>query len=137
MKVQSYLSFEGRAEEALEFYKKAVGAEVTTLMRMKDSPEAHPPGMLPPGAENKVMHAAFRIGDTELLASDGMCTGSAKFGGVSLTITAANDAEAQRVFAALADGGNVQMPLARTFFASSFGVLSDRFGVNWMVITAS
>lgn len=132
MQVQPYLSFDGRCEEALEFYRRALGAEVTMLLRFKDSPD---PGACPPapGGADKVMHAAFRIGETTLLASDGMCSGRPSFAGFSLSLTAADDAEAERRFAALAEGGEVQMPLARTFFASSFGMVTDRFGVSWMI----
>jgi PhnB protein len=134
MQVQPYLFFEGRAEEAIEYYRKALGAEVQTLLRFKDSPEPHPPGMVPPGAENKVMHANFRIGDTQVMASDGRCGGKANFQGFALTLDARDGAEAERLFKALADGGQVQMPLAKTFFASHFGMVTDRFGVTWMVI---
>jgi len=137
MQVQAYLSFEGRCEEALEFYRRAVGAEVTALMRFKEMPEPAPPGMMPPGSENKVLHCSFRIGDTELMASDGGCGGAAGFQGISLTLSTPSDTETTRLFNALADGGSVQMPLAKTFFASNFGTLTDRFGVTWMVITAA
>ncbi len=134
MQVQPYLFFNGRCEEAVEFYKGAIGAEVAMLMRYKDSPEPPQPGMVPPGSENKVMHASFKVGDTQVMASDGQCTGKTSFEGFSLSITAANDAEAQRLFAGLSKGGQVQMPLTKTFFASSFGMVADRFGVSWMVI---
>ena len=134
MKVQPYLFFDGRCEEAIEFYRKAVGAQQTTLMRFKDSPVPPQPGMTPPGSENKVMHASFRVGDTEILASDGDCRGQAKFQGVALTISLATPAEADRVFAALASGGQVQMPLTQTFFSPRFGMVADKFGVSWMVI---
>jgi len=136
MQVQPYLSFEGRAEEAAEFYRSALGAEVTMLMRFKESPEPHPEGMVPPGAENKVMHMSLRIGDTTLMGSDGRCLGKTSFQGFSLSLDAATDAEAQRLFARLGEGGKVEMPLAKTFFASSFGMVTDRFGVSWMVIVA-
>ena len=136
MLVQSYLSFDGRCEEALEFYKRALGAEVTMLMRFKESPEPHPPGMVPPGAENKIMHSSFRIGETTLMASDCHCTGRPNFQGFSLSLTAPDAAAAERLFTALADGGEVKMPLGRTFFASSFGVVNDRFGVAWMIYVA-
>jgi PhnB protein len=136
MQVQPYLYFEGRCEEAIEFYRKALGAEVTTLMRYKDSPEPHQPGMVPPGAENKVMHSSFRIGETTVMASDGLCSGKPDFKGVSLTITVPNDNEAEQLFAALGDGGQVQMPLTKTFFSSRFGMVADRFGVSWMIIVA-
>jgi len=136
MQVQAYLTFDGRCEEAINFYSKAVGAKVEMMMRFKESPEPHPPGMLPPGSENKVMHAALRIGDTQILASDGMCRGveHSKFEGFSLSLEAGSEADADRLFAALGDGGQVQMPLGKTFFARRFGVVSDRFGVSWLVI---
>ncbi len=136
MQVQPYLFFEGRAEEAIEFYQKALGAEVQMLMRFKDSPEPHAPGMVPPGAENKVMHASFRIGNTTVMGSDGRCGGKANFQGFALSLDARDDAEAERLFNALGDGGQVQMPLAKTFFSSRFGMVTDRFGVLWMVIVA-
>jgi len=134
MQIEPYLFFEGRCEEALEFYTHAVGAQVTGLLRIKDSPAPHPPGMLPPGSENKVMHAAFRIGDSTLYASDGRCSGRPTFEGYSLSIGVRDDAEAERVFAALSAGGQVRQPLTTTFFSSRFGMLADRFGVPWMVI---
>ena len=136
MQVQPYLFFDGKCEEALNFYKAALDAEVTTLMRYKDSPEPAQPGMLPPGSENKVMHSAFRIGDATLMASDGHCQGNPNFQGMSLSLTVADAAEAERVFAALAAGGQVRMPLTKTFFSSRFGMLADRFGVGWMIIVA-
>ena len=134
MLVQSYLFFDGRCEEALEFYRKQLGAEVTMLMRFKDSPEPQQPGMVPPGSENKVMHTSFRIGETTVMASDGRCLGKPNFQGFALSLTVANDAEAERMFAALGDGGQVQMPLTKTFFSSRFGMVADRFGVSWMVL---
>jgi PhnB protein len=134
MLVQSYLFFNGRCEEALNFYRKAVGAEIPVLMRFKDCPEPAQPGMVPPGSENKVMHATFRIGDTTVMASDGQCQGQPSFQGFALSITAGNEAEADRLFGGLSDGGEVRMPLGKTFFSPRFGMLTDRFGVNWMVI---
>jgi len=131
MQIQPYLFFEGRCEEALQYYSRHLGAKVEMLMRYKDSPEPPPPGMNTPG--DKVMHASVRIGDSVLLASDGHCSGKAHFGGFSLSLTVADDAEAKRIFNALADGGEVRMPLTSTFFASSFGMLTDRYGVAWMV----
>jgi len=134
MLVQSYLFFDGRCEEALEFYRKKLGAEVTMLMRFKDSPEPHQPGMVSPGSENKVMHTSFRIGETTVMASDGRCLGKPNFQGFALSLTVADDAQAERMFAALGDGGQVQMPLTKTFFSSRFGMVADRFGVSWMVL---
>jgi len=136
MQVQPYLFFDGRCAEAVEFYKSALGAEVEMLMRFKDSPEPPDPAMVPPGSEDKVMHACFRIGETAVMASDGMCQGKPSFQGFSLSITASDEAEADRLFAALGAGGQVQMPLAKTFFSPRFGMVADRFGVSWMVVVA-
>ena len=136
MQVQPYLFFDGRCEEAIEYYRRAVGAEVTMLMRFKESPEPQSPGAVPPGSENKIMHASLRIGDSTVMASDGRCLGRPAFQGFSLSLTASDDAEAERRFAALAEGGQVQMPLAKTFFSSRFGMVADRFGVSWMVVVA-
>ena len=131
MKVQAYITFGGRCEEALEFYKKSIGAEITSLMRWKESPDNDMKG--PPGYEEKIMNASFRIGETELMADDGMGEAPAQFRGVTLAIEVADDAEAKRIFTALGEGGNVMMPLAKTFWTSSFGMLTDKFGVPWMV----
>lgn len=140
MQVQPYLFFDGRCEEALDFYKKAVGAQVDAMMRFKENPEppqAGADGCGPPaGSGEKVMHASFRIGDTALMASDGMCQGKPSFQGISLSLHARDDAEAEKLFAALGEGGQVQMPMAQTFFASRFGMVADRFGVSWMIIAA-
>jgi PhnB protein len=136
MQVQCYLFFDGRCEEAIEFYKSKLGAKVEMLMRFKDSPEPAQPGMVPPGAENKVMHSCIRIGDTAVMASDGRCMGKPSFQGFSLSLTPPDVAEAERLFAALGDGGQVQMPLAKTFFSPRFGMVADRFGVSWMVVVA-
>ena len=132
MRVEPYLDFEGRCEEALEFYKQAVGAEVTALMRYTAMPDR---SMVTPGLENKVMHAVLKIGESVVMASDGHNTGKANFHGIALTITAETDADARRCFDALAEGGQVNLALGPTFFASSFGMLADKFGVGWMVIT--
>lgn len=137
MQVQPYLFFDGRCEEALEFYRRILGAEVTMLTRFKDSPNPQEPGMVPPGAGDKVMHASFRIGDTTVMASDGRCQGRPSFEGFALSLTLRTDAEAERLFASLADGGQVQMPLTKTFFSSRFGMVADRFGVSWMIYVAS
>lgn len=134
MLVQPYLSFEGRCEEAIEFYKKAAGAEVNMLMRFKDAPESCPDGNAP-GTANKVMHASLQFGDSTVMASDGRCTGEAKFSGISLSLTTRDDAQAEKLFSALGDGGNVALPMAKTFFSSRFGIVTDRFGVTWMIMT--
>lgn len=134
MPVQPYLFFEGRCEEAIDFYRKALGAEVQMLMRYKDNPEPPPEGCLPPGSEEKVMHASLRVGGTEIMASDGMCSGKPSFQGFSLSVTAPDEAACDRMFNTLAEGGSVVMPLCKTFYALRFGMVTDRFGVGWMVI---
>ena len=134
MLVQPYLFFEGRCVEAIEFYKKTLGAEVQAIMRWKDGP----PGSCPPGADPElVMHSAFKVGDTIVMAADGVKAGTPKFEGFSLAVTVADDAQAAKRFAALSEGGQVQMPLAKTFFASSFGMVKDRFGVTWMILAGA
>jgi PhnB protein len=133
MLVQTYLAFEGRCEEAIEFYRRAVGAEVQMLMRFKDSPEPPPPGKMAAGSENKVMHATLKIGETTLMASDGYCSGKTSFQGFSMSIAVRDVAAADKVFAALSEGGQVTVPLAKTFWSPCFGMLTDRFGVSWMV----
>jgi PhnB protein len=134
MQVQPYLMFDGRCEEALEFYRNAVGAQITSLMRFKEMPEPKSPEMCPPSSAEKVMHSSFTIGATTLMASDGNNTGKPVFQGISLSLLAADEAEAKRLFNALGDGGQVQMPLAKTFFSPAFGMVADRFGVSWMVV---
>jgi PhnB protein len=129
--IEPYLFFNGRCEEAIEFYKQALGATVGMLVRFKESPD---PAMCPPGAEEKVMHASLSIGATRLMASDGRCEGTAKFEGFALSISVSDEGAADRAFNALADGGQVTMPLGTTFFSPRFGMLSDRFGVSWMII---
>ena len=131
MRVQPYLNFNGRCEEALEFYKKAVGAEVLVLMRFGEAPSS---GKIAPGSESKVMHSAMRIGETEVMASDGRCTGKTTFDGVSLSLSVDSEPEADRLFKALAEGGQVQMQIGKTFFSPRFGIVTDRFGVSWMVV---
>lgn len=132
MPIQPYLFFNGRCDEAIELYKRVLGAEVELLMRNRESPVPHQPGMLPPGSEDKVMHATLRIGDAVVMASDGMCSGSASFEGFSLSLTLPRD-RAERVFAGLSDGGSVQMPLGKTFWSPLFGMVKDRLGVQWMI----
>lgn len=129
--VQPYLFFGGRCEEAIEFYRRALGAELVMEARFKDAPEPQPG--LPECFQDKIMHATLRIGDTLLMASDGRCEGQATFEGFSLSITVADEADADRVFAALGEGGLVTMPLEKTFWAPKFGMVQDRFGVGWMV----
>ncbi len=129
--LQSYLFFGGRTEEALAFYQKALGAKVEGLMRFKENPQ---PAANPPGSSDKVMHCAFRIGDTQVMASDGNCSGKPDFAGFSLALSVPDAATADRLFAALLDGGQVQMPIGETFFSQRFGAVTDRFGVSWMVV---
>ncbi len=133
MNVQPYLSFEGRAQEAIDFYKSAVGAKVDMVMRFKEAPPEMQ-AQMSPDSKDKIMHAAFKIGDTQVLASDGRCTGKASFSGINLTLNAANNAEAEKLFGALSKGGQVTMPMSETFFAHRFGMCSDKFGVGWMVL---
>jgi PhnB protein len=132
--VQPYLFFDGRCDEAIEFYRKALGAEVLMLMRFRDSPE---PTQHAPGAENKVMHASLRIGETTVSVSDGRCQGKPNFAGFALTLNVTTEATAEWLFAALSPGGQVQMPLAKTFFSRRFGMVTDRFGVLWMIRVAT
>jgi PhnB protein len=131
MHVQPYLDFDGRCDEALEFYKKAIGAKVGMLMRFKDAPDK---SMITPGSENKVLHSQFQVGDTIVMASDGRNSGKPNFQGIMLSISANTEAEADKIFNGLAEGGQVQMPLGKTFFAPRFGMVADKFGVGWMVI---
>lgn len=133
MYANAYLFFEGRCEEALQFYQDALGARVEMLLRNRDSPQPPPPGTMPPGTEDKIMHAAMRIGDTLVMASDGYCQGGASFQGFALSVSPDSPAEAERVFAALGAGGTVRMPLGPTFWSPAFGMVHDRFGVLWMV----
>jgi len=131
MPVTPYLMFDGRGEEAIEFYKKAIGATVEMLMRFKDAPEQ---AMCAPGADNKVMHACIRVGDSAIMLSDGRNTGHPEFKGISLSLNAKDEAGADKLFNALQEGGQVQMPLDKTFFAKRFGMVADKFGVSWMII---
>ena len=130
--IEPYLFFEGRTEEALQFYQKALGAKVEMMMRNRESPEPPPPGMNAPA--EKIMHSSFLIDGARVMASDGMCSGKPNFQGFSLSVTAASEAEAKRKFNALAEGGKVTLPLGKTFFSPAFGMLTDRFGVGWMVM---
>ena len=128
--VQPYIFFDGKCEEALEFYKGAIGAKVDMMMRFKEAPDQ---SQMQPNTGEKVMHAAFRVGETQVLASDGHCAGKPSFQGFGLTLNAKDDAEAEKLFAAVGKGGQVQQPLVKTFFASKFGMVTDRFGIGWMV----
>ena len=130
MQLVPYLFFDGRCDEAIEFYRRALGAEVTMLSRYKDSPD---PAMCLPGNGEKVMHSSLRIGETTIMASDGRCEGRPSFEGISLSLTLTDVAKAERLFAALAEGGQVQMPFTKTFFSPGFGMVADRFGVTWMI----
>jgi len=131
--IQPYLFFNGSCEQAIEFYRKALGAEIEMMMRFKESPEPPPPGAVPPGFENKIMHASFRVGQTTVLASDGCSADKLGFQGFSLSLSVPTEAEADRAFTTLADGGQVKMPLTKTFFSPRFGMLEDRFGIGWII----
>jgi PhnB protein len=131
--IQPYLFFNGRCEEALEFYGTALGAQVEMMMRYKESPEPPQPGMVPPGFESKIMHASFRVGETTVMASDGCSADMPNFQGFCLSLAVPSEAEADRVFAALADSGQVRMPLTKTFWSPRFGMVADRFGIGWMI----
>jgi PhnB protein len=133
MHAQIYLFFDGRTEEALDFYKKTLGVQVEMLMRYKDAPLEAKEGCAP-GTENKVMHSSFRLGDQRVMASDGYAKGNPEFKGFSLSLATKDEAEAEKVFAALGDGGQVQQPLIKTFFSPKFGMVQDKFGVGWMVL---
>lgn len=132
MAIEPYLFFNGRCEEAIEFYKKTLGAETLMIMRYKESPEPPPPGMVPAGWDEKIMHSSLRIGNANLMASDG-CSEGGKFEGFSLSLSVANESEARKKFDALAQGGQVQMPLGKTFWSPCFGMVTDRFGIGWMI----
>ncbi|WP_244816360.1 VOC family protein [Caballeronia sp. Lep1P3] len=140
MQVQPYLFFEGRCEEAVAFYREHLGAQVVMTMRFRDNRDAGKGGdapegcSLPAGCEDKIMHTAFTVGDSMLMASDGMCSGKSNFQGISLSLTASDEQQAEKYFDALGNGGQVQMPMTQTFFAKRFGMVQDRFGVSWMVL---
>ena len=132
MYVQPYLSFEGRTQEAIDFYKSTIGAKVDVVMHFKDAPPDMQANM---PHKDKIMHAAFHVGDTQIMASDGQCSGKASFSGIALTLNATSNAEAEKLFGALGQGGKVTMPMSETFFAHRFGMVADKFGVNWMVLS--
>ncbi len=134
MNVTPYLMFNGRCEEAINFYKTELGAEVVAMMRFKENPP--PADRVPANWDNKIMHSCFKIGDTQIMASDGDCADKAGFSGVRLSIEVKSEAEAARAFNGLSKGGEVKMPLGKTFFSPSFGMVNDRFGVSWMVVTS-
>jgi len=136
MHTQIYLFFDGRAEEALEFYKSTLDIEVEMLMRFKDAPPEARQGCAP-GSEDKVMHSCFRVGDQRMMASDGYAKGNPEFKGFSLSLSTKDEADAEKVFAALAQGGQVQQPLIKTFFSPKFGMVQDKFGLGWMVMVES
>ena len=133
MPIQPYLFFNGRCEEAIEFYRKALGAELEMLMRFSESPDPPPPEMVPPGHEHKVMHASLRIGSDVVMMSDGCPGEPTKFDGFALSVMADDAVQATQRFEALADGGEVRMPLGATFWSPCFGMAVDRFGVCWMI----
>jgi PhnB protein len=133
MNIEPYLFFDGRCEEAINFYRTALGAEVEMMMRNSESPAPSDPSRVPPGSENKILHASLRIDGKRIMVSDGLCSGKPKFEGFSLAITLSDEAEADKLFAALSDGGQVRLPLTKTFFSPKYGMLADKFGVPWMI----
>lgn len=135
MRIEPYLFFHGRSEEAAAFYARALNAELHFAMRFSEAPEAPPPGTVPPGHEDRIMHAELRIGQTTVMISDGGCRDTASFDGFALAISFPDTAEAARRFEALADGGEITMAFGPSFFSPGFGMLRDRFGVNWTVVT--
>lgn len=133
MPITPYLFFEGQAEDAIALYAEALGAEVTMRMRFREAPDPPPPGTMPPGTEDKIMHAELRIGDATIMLSDGYCAGGASFAGFGVSLPARDATEAQRFFEGLADGGEVRMPIGPTFWSPAFGMVQDRLGVLWMI----
>ena len=131
--IQAYLFFAGRCDEALDFYKQTLGAEIEMMMRFNESPDPTPPAMLQPGFENKIMHSSFKVGDTRLMASDG-CSDASKFDGFRLAISMDSEADVRRAFDALSEGGSVDMPLTPTFWSPCYGMLTDKFGLAWMLM---
>ena len=131
--ITPYLFLSGRCEEALQFYKQALGAEIGMVMRFSESPDPTPPGMLPPNFENKVMHSEFTVKGVRLMGSDGCEVGS-KPHGFKLAMTVDTEAEARKTFDALAAGGQVEMPLTPTFWSPCYGMVTDKFGIEWMVM---
>ncbi len=128
-----YLFFAGRCDEALEFYKHALGATVAMLMRFNESPDATPEGMLQKGFENKVMHATVQIGKLTVMCSDG-CNDKSTFDGFRLALSLSSEDSCTGVFNSLAEGGKIDMPLSKTFWSPLYGMVTDKFGVGWMVM---
>ncbi len=131
--VQPYLFFGGRCDEALTFYEHSLGATVVMKMRFSESPDPVPEGMLQPGFESKIMHASFTVGKMTIMASDG-CNDKSNFDGFRLALSVPTEADADSAFNALAEGGKVDMPLVKTFWSPRYGMLTDKFGVGWMVM---
>ena len=133
-KIEPYIFFEGRGEEAIEFYKQALGAQVEMIMRYGESPEPPPPDIVKPGSENKIMHSSILVDGQRIMISDGGCSGQSKIGGFSISLSVSSEADAKRYFDGLAQGGQVHMPLGKTFFSPCFGMVQDKFGVGWMIM---
>ena len=137
MNVQTTLNFYGRTEEAVEFYRRAIGAEILFMMRFRDCPDR---SLMRPGMEEKIFHATFRIGSTEIMASDCGCErppAKSTFAGFTFALRVETPEKAERFFAALSDGGQVQIPLLKNFFAERYGIVIDRFGISWKIMVAS
>jgi len=133
-KIEPYIFYEGRAEEAIEFYKQALGAQVEMIMRYSESPDPPPPDMVKPGSENKIMHSSITVDGQRIMISDGGCSGESKIGGFSVSLSVGSEADAKRYFEGLSEGGQVQLPITATFFSPCFGMVQDKFGVGWMVM---
>ena len=131
MQVQAYLTFDGQCEEAINFYKKAVKAEVVHKHYFKEAPDQN---MITPENAGKIMHAMLRVGENTFMLSDGQCSGKASFDGFNMNVMTETETEAEKIFSALSDGGQITMPMSPTFFAARFGMLKDRFGVSWMIM---
>ena len=130
--VQPYVFFNGRCDEALKFYEAAIDAKVNLILRFKDSPEPVPAEQVPANFDDKIMHCCFKVCGCDIMASDG-CEEGAKFDGFSLSITVEDEATAHRYFNALAEGGKVEMPMGKTFWSPCFGMVTDQFGMSWMI----
>jgi len=134
MNLQPYVFFNGRCEEALNFYTEKLGAQVTFKMLFKDAPPPDPNNPSRPELADKIMHANVQLGSSTWMASDGNCDPAAgPFNGFSLSLTIEDIAAAEKCFNALAEGGQVVMPFGQTFWSKGFGMVVDRFGLMWMI----
>lgn len=135
MKVATYLNFPGNCEQALSFYEQHLGAKVLMKSRFADMSATGAPQHLPPGLKPEgILHARFTLGDTVVMASDGPPDQCQPMRSAYLSLNRDSNEEAERIYKALTEGGEVFIPMAETFFAHRFGQFRDRFGINWMVI---